>query len=206
MRLIVTMLIALASIQAMADADLQAGKAAYAVCASCHGPQAQGNEALKAPRLDHLSSVYLAAQLQKFKSGARGGQGATPESMQMAGMAAALADQQAIENVSAYIASIEGAANKTTVAGDATLGGDYYNQFCGACHGAAAEGNPALNSPALAGTDDWYLLAQLEAFKSGARGSHPEDRTGKQMQAMSRVLPSEQAMRDVVAFIGTLGR
>ncbi len=63
-----------------------------------------------------------------------------------------------------------------------------------------------MNSPVLAGTDDWYLLAQLTAFKSGARGSHPADRTGKQMQAMARVLPDEQAMRNVVAFIGTLGR
>ena len=83
MRQITSILLALASLQVFADADLQAGKAAYAVCASCHGSEAQGNEALKAPRLDHLSSVYLAAQLKKFKSGARGGQGATPESMQM---------------------------------------------------------------------------------------------------------------------------
>ena len=75
---------------------------------------------------------------------------------------------------------------------------------CGACHGAAAEGNVALNSPRLAGSDDWYLLAQLQAFRSGQRGSHPEDRTGRQMRAMAGVLPDEQSMRDVVAFIRTL--
>jgi cytochrome c oxidase subunit 2 len=47
-------------------------------------------------------------------------------------------------------------------------------------------------------------MAQLQAFREGTRGRHPDDRTGKQMRAMAGVLPSEQAMRDVVAFITSL--
>ena len=88
--------------------------------------------------------------------------------------------------------------------GDQQLGGDYYNQFCGACHGARAEGNAALNSPRLAGSDDWYLLAQLAAFADGVRGAHKDDRTGRQMRAMAGVLPDDQARADVVAFIRSL--
>ena len=122
----------------------------------------------------------------------------------MAGMAGTLAGSQAILDVAGYVASLETELPDRTIEGDVQLGADYYNQFCGACHGPAAQGNPALNSPALAGADDWYLLAQLKAFRAGMRGAHAEDRTGRQMLAMAGVLPDEEAMRDVVAFIGSL--
>ena len=48
--------------------------------------------------------------------------------------------------------------------GDAEAGKWHYGA-CAACHGPAAEGNVALHSPRPAGTDDWYLLAQLESFR-----------------------------------------
>ena len=190
---------------ALAQGDAAAGKAHYATCVACHGDQAQGNQALNAPRLNHLEPVYVAAQLVKFRSGVRGGEGATASSRSMAPMAATLADDQAIADVSAYIASLDSPTSEATVEGDAALGGDYYNQFCGACHGAGAVGNTSLNSPLLVGTDDWYLEAQLLAFRSGERGSHPEDTTGKQMRAMAMVLPNEQAVKDVVAYLRSLG-
>jgi cytochrome c553 len=202
--LILLTYIALPAAPALAEADPQAGRAAYAVCGACHGAAAEGNAAMKAPRLNHLSPGYLASQLDKFRRGMRGGKGATAEATQMAGMAATLADADAVNNVAAYISSLGGNTNDRTVEGDVQSGADYYNQFCGACHGPAAEGNPALNSPALAGGDDWYLLAQLRAFRDGVRGAHPEDQTGRQMRAMAVVLPDEQALRDVVAFIGSL--
>lgn len=181
--------------------DAAAGKAAYATCVACHGDNAQGNKALNAPRLSHLEPVYIAAQLSKFRSGIRGGSGATPTAMQMAPMAATLADDQAVSDVAAYIATLESPASAATIEGDATMGADYYNQFCGACHGAGAVGNPALNSPRLAGGDDWYMEAQLLAFRSGQRGSNPADTTGKQMRAMAMILPNEQAVKDVVAYL-----
>ena len=197
--------ILLCAAPALAQGDAAAGKAQYATCVACHGDQAQGNQALNAPRLNHLEPVYVAAQLVKFRSGVRGGEGATASSRSMAPMAATLADDQAIADVSAYIASLDSPTSEATVEGDAALGGDYYNQFCGACHGAGAVGNTSLNSPRLVGTDDWYLEAQLLAFRSGERGSHPEDTTGKQMRSMSMVLPNEQAVKDVVAYLRSLG-
>ena len=60
---------------ALAQGDAAAGKAQYATCLACHGDQAQGNQALNAPRLNHLEPVYVAAQLVKFRSGVRGGEG-----------------------------------------------------------------------------------------------------------------------------------
>lgn len=187
-------------------ADTAAGKAAYATCVACHGDQAQGNRALGAPRLNHLEPVYLAAQLNKFRAGIRGGEGSTAAARSMAPMAAVLADEQAVRDVAAYIASLDSPAPAQTVQGDTAMGADYYNQFCGACHGAGALGNPSLNSPRLAGTDDWYLEAQLLAFRSGERGARPEDTTGRQMRAMAVILPDERAVRDVVAYLQSLGQ
>ena len=190
----------------LAQGDAAAGQAHYATCVACHGDKAQGNKALNAPRLNHLEPVYIAAQLVKFRGGIRGGDGATASSRSMAPMAAVLPDDAAVADVAAYIAGLDSPASEATVEGNADLGGDYYNQFCGACHGAAAVGNLALNSPRLAGSDDWYMEAQLLAFRSGARGSHPEDTTGKQMRAMAVVLPDEQAVKDVVAYLHGLGQ
>ncbi len=195
------LLLSVAAGAALAEGDPAVGKVLYATCASCHGAAGEGNRALGAPRLTHLGAAYIEDQLLKFKSGIRGGSGSSTGAMQMAGMAVTLQDEQAVRDVTAYIATLDGPVSAVTVEGNDELGGDYFNQFCGACHGAAAEGNPALNSPRLAGSDDWYLLAQLDAFRAGQRGAHPQDRTGKQMRAMAGVLPDDQAVRDVVAFI-----
>jgi cytochrome c oxidase subunit 2 len=191
---------------AFASDDLEAGAAHYASCVACHGDRAQGNQALKAPRLNHLQPVYISAQLRKFRSGVRGGEGASDSARQMGPMAAVLPDAQAIADVAAYISSLESEPSAATVEGDIALGADYYNQFCGACHGAAGVGNPALNSPRLAGGDDWYLEAQIIAFRSAQRGAHPDDKTGRQMRVMAAILPSEQAIRDVVAYLHSLSQ
>ncbi len=187
--------------QAWPQGDPEGGKAHYVTCVACHGASAQGNRALNAPRLNHLSEVYLVAQLEKFQQGHRGGADGSALAKQMAPMAATLSDSAAIANVSAYITTLTGGPTEASVEGDATLGGDFYNQLCGACHGAQAEGNLALNSPRLAGTDDWYLLEQLRAFRAGERGAHADDKTGKQMQAMAMAIPSDAMMANVVAFL-----
>jgi cytochrome c oxidase subunit 2 len=75
---------------------------------------------------------------------------------------------------------------------------------CTACHGADAAGNEQLKAPPLRGASDWYLLAQLKKFKEGHRGANPSDLEGAQMRPMAQTLPDEQAMKDVVAHIGTL--
>ena len=205
MRLLCATIIGLLSVLAgpvFSAGNLEAGKAAFATCAACHGVNAEGKQALNAPRLAHLSAVYVVAQLQKFKAGVRGGPGASASAQQMAPMAATLADDQAMIDVATYIASMEAPpAVHTLEGGDPAVGADYYNQFCGACHGATAQGNNALNSPRLRGADDWYLLSQLQAFRAGSRGTHPDDRTGKQMRAMAGLLPDDTVVKDVVFFI-----
>jgi len=204
MHLFFTVLLALfvaSPIPAAASADSTPADL-YQPCAACHGANASGNRELQAPRLNHLRPVYVLAQLDKFQRGLRGGDGATEAAQQMAASVAMLPPRDRWPDLALYISELNGVASAATLeGGDPALGGDYFNQFCGACHGATAGGNVALNAPALAGADDWYLFAQLQAFRDGRRGQHREDRTGRQMRSMAAVLPSEQAILDVIAFI-----
>jgi cytochrome c553 len=205
-RILLPLLVSVVAAAGHAEDDPQRGGQLYATCAACHGGQAEGNAELKAPRLNHLAPVYIVAQLEKFKAGIRGGEGASDSARQMAGIAATLADEQAMYDVAAYIATLESGASPATMEANAELGAGYFRQFCGACHGPAAEGNPALNSPRLAGSDDWYILAQMEAFRSGTRGTDPRDRTGKQMRAMAGVLPDDEAVAGIAVYIHGLGQ
>ena len=51
---------------------------------------------------------------------------------------------------------------------------------------------------------DWYQVSQLNNYKAGFRGRHPDDVYGQQMAPMVAILPDEQAMKDVVAYITSL--
>ena len=76
--------------------------------------------------------------------------------------------------------------------------------ICSTCHGAEGEGNVALNAPALAGQQDWYLKRQLIKYKDGVRGTHPDDIYGMQMRPMAMTLTDEAKIDEVVAYIAQL--
>ena len=61
-----------------------------------------------------------------------------------------------------------------------------------------------FKAPRLAGMNDWYLVRQLQHFREGVRGRHPEDFYGNQMVDMAQILVDDAALRDVTAYIGTL--
>ncbi|MDH3338077.1 MAG: c-type cytochrome [Gammaproteobacteria bacterium] len=89
------------------------------------------------------------------------------------------------------------------VAGNAAMGAAQY-AVCAACHGPQGEGLQALNAPKIAGQSAWYLKRQLQNYKSGARGAHPDDTFGKQMAPMAAMLVDDAAIDNVVAYIQTL--
>ncbi len=66
--------------------------------------------------------------------------------------------------------------------------GQVYEQTCAACHGAKGEGNRELGAPSIAALPAWYVTQQLEKFRSGYRGTHPEDIHGQQMRAIALML------------------
>ena len=61
-----------------------------------------------------------------------------------------------------------------------------------------------VNAPALTGLDDWYLAAQIKNFRDGIRGRHADDLYGLQMGLVSNTMTTDQAIEDMVAYIGGL--
>src|SRR5262245_1685615 len=59
---------------------------------------------------------------------------------------------------------------------------------CAVCHGSTGEGNPALDTPRIAGLDAQYLARQLEYFRMSVRGATDEDKYGTQMRAIALTL------------------
>ena len=183
-------------------ADTAQGEKAYASCVACHGANAEGNAALGAPVLAGQHEAYLVRQLNNFKTGLRGADPGDVGGMQMRGMAALLGDDAAVGAVASYLAGLpQQAQNAETAGADMRNGENQYNGSCGACHGGQAQGNTSLSAPRLAGLDAAYLKLQYENFAAGIRGSHPDDRLGRQMKMMATMLPSEKDIDDVVAFI-----
>lgn len=177
------------------------GKILYAPCAPCHGSAGEGNKKLNAPALTNIESWYLYRQLMNFKKGIRGGSTQDSIGYQMAAMANTLKDSIAVSHVVAYVKAMPPVAIPAFTSGDVRKGEQYYQTICGSCHGPRAVGNEKMNAPRLSGLDDWYIERQLINFKKSIRGVHPRDILGAQMIPMVALLPNDQAVHDVIAYI-----
>ncbi|WP_246125330.1 c-type cytochrome [Exilibacterium tricleocarpae] len=176
----------------------------FATCAVCHGQRAEGKRALQAPGLTALSAAYIARQLRNFAAGTRGAHPEDTHGAQMAAAVSQLGEGPVLERLATYIAALPAVTPEATVSGDLKRGKDFYSMVCGSCHGPAAEGNVKLQAPALAGTDDWYLVRQLEHFRAGIRGGEGADALDVQMRSMAQILPDTAAVHNVVAYIQSL--
>ncbi len=186
----------------LAQAGAKDGKALFVACQACHGAKGEGNKALNAPSLVNQNSWYIKRQLMAYKSGARGKHPEDVFGQQMAAIASTIADEAAVDALVSYIDKLPNSTPAATLKGDVVKGKDYYNMVCGSCHGPNAEGNVLLDTPALAGVDDWYLQRQFELFRKGVRGA--DDRFGRQMVMMAPALPTDEDVRNVVAYIQSL--
>ena len=78
----------------------------------------------------------------------------------------------------------------------------YNDRYCTTCHGTDGRGNFGVQAPRLAGMEAWYLKRQLENFREGIRGSHPEDIEGLAMQPMANKLTNE-SITDIIGWVET---
>jgi cytochrome c oxidase subunit 2 len=150
-----------------------------------------------------MSTWYIEQELGKFESGARGMNFEDAEGMHMQPMALSLVSDDDVKAVSRYAAGLPRPKLVSPLDGDAKAGEALY-ATCMPCHGANGEGNEGLKSPPVAGVEDWYLATELRKFKTGVRGTNPEDQEGALMHNMAATLADEKAIRDVVAYMGTL--
>ena len=104
----------------------------------------------------------------------------------------------------AYIGTLPNNPTPITVTGGDAEHGRALYFTCSTCHGTAGQGRWGTNAPRLAGMSDWYLERQLQYFKDGVRGGHPDDIYGDQMNLVANVLVGDNAIKDVVAYINSL--
>ena len=160
---------------------VQAGKAAAAACGGCHG-EGGVSATPGTPSLVALDPKYFTAAMQAYKSGQRAND-------IMKGMAAA-ASESDLANVALFYALQKPARAKSPAQGNPAAG-KKAAATCGACHGdTGVSGNPA--TPSLAGQDAQYLVAAIQAYKSGARKD--ESMKGPAAEV------DERAMKDIAAY------
>ncbi len=78
----------------------------------------------------------------------------------------------------------------------------YDDRYCTTCHGIDGIGNEGVQAPRLAGMEDWYLRRQLENFRAGLRGRHPQDIEGLAMQPMAAKL-TDASIDELVEWVGS---
>ncbi len=91
-------------------------------------------------------------------------------------------------------------------AGGGTASGEQLYQLCAQCHGENGLGNRFANTPAIAGLPAWYVEAQLLKFRSGQRGSHPDDLTGMQMRPIARTLVNDADIKTISEQVSKMPR
>lgn len=125
----------------------------------------------------------------------------------MTAFASMLADDAAVRNVAAYIGTFDDVPAEQTIAGgDIDNGYDIYDKNCAACHLDNGEGTWYTDAPKLAGMSDWYFVRQIQNFRAGIRGNHPDDDYGEQMVYMARSMSGQEEMEDVAAYINSLAQ
>jgi len=87
-----------------ARGNLHNGKNLYnGNCGTCHGGKAEGNPALKSPRLAGLDAAYLKRQFAHFRDGVRGTNSQDVPGRQMAMMAKTIPNERDLDDVIAFI-------------------------------------------------------------------------------------------------------
>jgi cytochrome c553 len=157
-------------------------------CTMCHG--AAGMSQSDAPNLAGQYPEVVIKQLHDYKSGKR------PSAI-MEALSAKLSDRD-IADLAAYYAYLPKARRAPTTYDESlprlVRVGDPLRNIapCIACHGGVDQ---KLGAPWLEGMPKGYLVAQLTAFKTGARRNDPE----AQMRNMARPM-IESEIEEVAAF------
>ena len=175
-------------------ADAEAGKAKSATCIACHGADGNSSNPMW-PSIAGQHASYVYKQLSDFKANRR-------INASMSGMVAGLSDDD-MKNLAAYYET----QSPRPVAFDAELiakGESIYRggitetgvAACMGCHSPSGEGNGPASWPSLKGQYPDYIVAQLQAFKQGARANDP----GKMMRNLVGRM-SDMEMKAVAAYI-----
>lgn len=136
------------------------GKAAAAVCASCHGEG--GNSTTQGiPNLAGQQPVYFISAVKAYMDGAR-----EMSSKEKQGMLAAL-NQVDVEAMALYFASQTPGKRAAPALGNVAAG-EPLSANCGGCHGANGNSSDP-KVPTLASQDPQYLVGAINAYQERSR-------------------------------------
>ena len=142
------------------------GKELAASCSACHGEQGI-SQMPNFPSLAGQLATYTYKQLRDYKDGSRSDIAMSPQ-------AANLSDQD-MADLAVWFSSLPPAENKTSdqnldAAELLVTKGDGKRTLppCFVCHGSNGQGEK-MDIPALAGQQEDYLIATLNAYKDGSR-------------------------------------
>lgn len=205
-RYVFAALLAASSVAIAAAADEPSGESLYTLCAHCHGQNGEGSRLALAPAIAGLEQWYVEAQLGYFRNGGRGDHPQDIPGLRMRPMSRSLMTDAEVKAVAQFVSSLPPQNPAPLLQGGDAQKGQALYALCQQCHGAQGEGNQAMNAPRLRHSSDWYLASALERYKAGIRGASPKNPNGIMMRGMAMSLADDQAIKDVVAYINTLGR
>ncbi len=172
----VMLLLGLVGQAAATEGNIEAGKAKSVTCAACHGPDGNSPTDMY-PKIAGQHAGYIFKQLKEFKLGASTGGKEGRNNAVMAGMVAALSEQD-MHDLAAYYASQTMKAGSTpedvVEAGQKLFrGGDMQRGIaaCIACHGPRGVGHSLANFPKISFQHAAYIKTQLESFRNGSRAN-----------------------------------
>ncbi len=183
--------------------NLDRGRELYVYCVTCHGENGEGSSLISAPQIAGQDADYIIAQINKFKTGSRGAHPDDESGLKMRPMAQILRSENDIIHVAHYVHQLQPAKPVPTLEGGNAEKGKAAFAMCASCHGADGKGMKAMSAPSLRYLQDWYILAQIQKFKAGLRGSDPRDTTGIQMKGMSMTV-SDEMVKDIAAYLESL--
>lgn len=170
-------------------------------CVSCHGEDGLGDAAIGSPMIAGMNAGYMTMALKGYAEGVRHGP-------TMSAIAPELTPEQ-MEAVSAHYAALPAAAKDWEIDSAALERGEKVVRegvwaegvpSCTSCHGQNAEGvGDAF--PRLAGQLPAYMIARLEAWRSGDETVETPDEA--LMASVAKKLP-EDDMAAAVAYLGSL--
>ncbi|WP_337841669.1 c-type cytochrome [Rheinheimera sp.] len=158
------------------DGNAEAGKTKSATCAACHGPDGNSPTDMY-PKIAGQHAGYIFKQLKEFKLGAETGGKQGRNNAVMAGMVAALSEQD-MKDLAVYYSGQTmkpGSTPEDVVAKGEKLfrSGDKARGIaaCIACHGPRGVGHSLAGFPKISFQHAAYIKTQLESFRGATRAN-----------------------------------
>jgi cytochrome c oxidase subunit 2 len=106
--------------------------------------------------------------------------------------------------VSSFLGAQPSLAQMYPMDSDVGVNGEELFKVCSFCHGTQGQGGPALDAPALAGMEAWYVERQLHNFRNRVRGTHYDDVPGVQMSIVSGMVRNQATIENIAAHIESM--